>query len=146
MRIWHWQLLPYLPDRQFRGQLRELVAIMHDWRDKGRTNHLLINHVMSYRKSDLLEYYRMYGREYYNRYGKYIKESVSDEFYEFGKVDDCWTDNPVFECWHDKTYLKICMWNLYEKHMGIGNAKVTDQEWQTLLYGYKNITGEEFTL
>lgn len=46
MRIWHWKLLPYLPDRQFKGQLRELVAIMHDWRDKGRTNHLLINRVM----------------------------------------------------------------------------------------------------
>ena len=45
MRMWHVELLPYLPDMQFRGQLRELVAIMHDWRDKGKTNHLLINHV-----------------------------------------------------------------------------------------------------
>ena len=34
MRLWHYKLLPYLPDAQFKGQLRELVAILHDWRDK----------------------------------------------------------------------------------------------------------------
>lgn len=26
MRLWHYRLFPYLPDLQFRGQLRELVA------------------------------------------------------------------------------------------------------------------------
>ena len=36
MRLWHYRLLPYLPDAQFKGQLREMVAIMHDWRDKGK--------------------------------------------------------------------------------------------------------------
>lgn len=45
MRIWHYQLLPYLPDAQFKGQLRELVAIMRDWKRKGKTNHVLINKV-----------------------------------------------------------------------------------------------------
>ena len=146
IRIWHWQLLPYLPDRQFRGQLRELVAIMHDWRDKGKTNHLLINRVMGYRKSDLLEYFRMYGREYYNRYGKYVRESISDEFYEFGKVDDCYRDNPPFEAWHDNEYLKICMVNLYEKYLAVGNSRVTNYEWNTLCYGYKLITGKDYVL
>lgn len=53
IRIWHYQLLPYLPDAQFKGQLRELVAIMHDWRDKGKTNHLLINKVMEYPKNSI---------------------------------------------------------------------------------------------
>ena len=53
MRIWHIDLLYYIPDSQFKGQLRELVAIMHDWRDKGKTNHLLINGVMEYQKNDL---------------------------------------------------------------------------------------------
>ena len=144
MRIWHWKLLSYLPDRQFRGQLRELVAIMRDWRDKGKTNHLLINHVMDYPRSDLLLYYRMYGREYYDRYKKYPKESISDEFYEFGKVDDYYRDNPPFESWHDEEYLLICMWNLYEKFLAVGNSAVTYEEWQVLLNGYKAITGKDF--
>lgn len=46
MRLWHYKLLPYLPAAQFKGQLRELVAILHTWRDKGQTNHILINRVM----------------------------------------------------------------------------------------------------
>ena len=53
IRIWHYWLLPYLPDAQFKGQLRELIAIMHDWRDKGKTNHLLINKVMEYPKNSI---------------------------------------------------------------------------------------------
>jgi uncharacterized protein (TIGR02328 family) len=60
MRIWHYALLPYLPDAQFKGQLRELVAIMHDWRDKGTTNHLLINRVMDYPKEELYNYFILY--------------------------------------------------------------------------------------
>lgn len=34
MRIWPYQILPYLPDLQFNGQFRELIAIMHDWREQ----------------------------------------------------------------------------------------------------------------
>ena len=50
MRLWAVQLLPYLSEAQFKGQLRELVLIMRTWRDTGKTNHLLINKVMEYDK------------------------------------------------------------------------------------------------
>ena len=64
MRIFHYALFPYLPDLQFRGQLRELIAIMHQWRDKGATNHLLINKVMEYLKRDLVAYFLEYEVRY----------------------------------------------------------------------------------
>lgn len=64
MRLWHYKLLPYLPEAQFKGQLRELVAIMHDWRDKGQTNHILINRVMEYPRADLYGYFMEYALEY----------------------------------------------------------------------------------
>ena len=70
MRLWSWQLLSSLPDMQFRGQWRELVAVMRDWRDKKTTNHLLINRVMEYPKQDLGGYYLIYREEYQKRYGK----------------------------------------------------------------------------
>jgi uncharacterized protein (TIGR02328 family) len=76
MRIWHTALLPYLPDLQFKGQLRELVAIMHDWRDKGTTNHILINKVMEYPKEDLFRYTVVYDEECIERYGKSIGEKI----------------------------------------------------------------------
>jgi uncharacterized protein (TIGR02328 family) len=144
MRLWHYKLLPYLPELQFKGQLRELVWIMRQWRDKGKTNHLLINRVMEYPKSDLYNYFLSYATEYKKRYGQYPKYEICEEFLKFGDVGNIHTP---FEYWHETEYLRVCMANLYEKHFfGIGKSRITDEEWQVLLDGYKAITGEEYKI
>lgn len=147
MRLWHYELLPYLPDAQFKGQLRELVAIMHDWRDKGQTNHLLINRVMDYPKRDLFEYYLWYEEEYEKRYNKELL-TYYGEFCRF-----CENEPPLhipyrpYYNWHNKEYLRVCYANLYEKwKFGKGKSRITDEEWQRLCDGYKEITGEEYTI
>ena len=143
MRLWHYELLPYLPDAQFKGQLRELVAIMHDWRHKGKTNHLLINRVMEYPTNDLVKYFIRYEALYHKRYGKWLIKQCE----EFVRFDDKKNSNGVFESWHNKEYLRVCMANLYEKHFfGIGKSRITDEEWETLCRGYKEITGEEYVI
>lgn len=145
MRLWHYELLPYLPDAQFKGQLRELVLIMRHWRDKGKTNHLLINKVMEYPKSELTKYFITYEAQYHKRYGKWITK----QWDEFKAFDDHIVDNRIcFSAdWHNKEYLRVCMANLYEKHFfGVGKSRITDEEWQRLLKGYKNITGEEYLI
>ena len=144
MRLWYYKLLPYLPDAQFKGQLRELVAIMHDWRDNGKTNHLLINKVMEYDKSDLASYMWNYCGEYGKRYGDF-KENILNEFIDFTNGGKYKFD--VFKKWHNKEYLRVCMANLYEKHFfGVGKSRITDEEWQRLLEGYKTITGEDYVI
>ena len=158
MRLWHEKLLPYLPELQFKGQLRELVAIMHDIRDKGTTNHILINKVMEYDKVHLTSYFWRYMIEYKKRYRKEI--SYCKEFFDFadynpfndfkfdlltGKIVSIKVPKDIFPDWHNKEYLRVCMANLYEKHyFGVGNSRITDEEWERLLEGYKNITGEEY--
>lgn len=143
MRLWHYELLPYLPDAQFKGQLRELVAIMHDWRDKEKTNHLLINRVMEYPKNDLVRYFLEYDIHYHKRYGKYLDEITV----EFLKFNDGGKNNGIFEGWHNKEYLRSNMANLWEKHyMGIGKSRITDEEWARLCEGYYNITGEVYQI
>ena len=145
MRIWHYKLLPYLPDAQFKGQLRELVAIMHDWRDKGKTNHLLINRVMEYGKEHLTTYLAEYSYVYRLRYGHFQKKYL-DEFSDFWQ-DVFFPIDALFEGWHNKEYLRVCMANLYEKHhFGIGKSRITDEEWQRICEGYKAITGEEYKI
>jgi uncharacterized protein (TIGR02328 family) len=145
MRIWDYRLLPYLPDAQFKGQLRELVAIMHDWRNKGKTNHLLINKIMEYPKSDLWIYFIKYNGEYKRRYGNLIKNEIYQEFASFPE-ELCDFRNP-FPDWHNKEYLRVCMANLYEKHIfGIGKSRITDEEWARLCEGYKKITGEKYAI
>lgn len=146
MRLWHYKLLPYLPDAQFKGQLRELVAIMHDWRDKGTTNHLLINKVMKYPKNDLVRYFLRYEVEYHKRYGKWLTKTW-EEFKCFREENERAEKISCFVCWHNKEYLRVCMANLYEKHFfGVGKSRITDEEWETLCRGYKEITGEEYVI
>lgn len=143
MRLWHIDLLPYLPDKQFRGQLRELVAIMHDWRDKDATNHLLINRVMEYPKNDLVRYFIYYESEYHKRYGKWL----NDYWQEFKRFDDGGKNVSVFKGWHNKEYLRVCVCNLYEKyHFGVGKSRVTDEEWEKICSGYEKITGEKYEI
>lgn len=145
MRLWHKDLLPYLPDRQFKGQLRELVSIMRDWRDKGKTNHLLINRVMDYPKSHLFLYFLGYAMEYEKRYGKPVSDKIFIEFTIF-----CGTYKyvgEVFNGWHDFLYAKMCMTNLCEKYIyGKGSSQITYSEWATLRRGFYKVTGHEFVI
>lgn len=145
MRLWHYQLLPYLPDAQFKGQLRELVAIMHDWRDKGKTNHLLINKVMEYPKSHLCMYFNKYAEEYESRYGQRLSQKHYDEFEDFKTPTTI--EMPLFYWWHNQEYLRVCVCNLYEKYrFGVGKSKISQEEWDRVLQGYKEITGEDWVL
>ena len=144
MRLWHYKLLPYLPELQFKGQLREMVAILHDLKRNDKTNHLLINRVMKYPKSDFYNYFLAYVTEYKKQYGKRPGYKLCDEFLEF-----CGSDNiyDPFDGWHNTEYLRVCMANLYEKHhFGIGKSRITDEEWKALLDGYKAITGEQYKI
>lgn len=146
MRIWHYKLLPYLPDSQFKGQLRELTAIMNDWRDKGKTNHLLINRVMLYPKAELSLYFTLYYWEYVRRYEKPTSQNIFMEFMTFPQ-EAVNPDVEIFKGWHDKGYLRVCMANLYEKYQyGRGSSRITQDEWQRLLDGYRLITGEDYQI
>lgn len=163
MRLWHHELLPYLPDAQFKGQLRELVAIMRDWRNKGKTNHLLINRVMEFTPRNLTSYFLVYDEEYTKRYGKKIDRNIYWEFLNFANYEiekdykvsfvngvdvvSVRLLKDIFAGWHCYEYLRICMANLYEKHFfGVGKSRITDEEWQRLLNGYKTITGEDYVI
>jgi uncharacterized protein (TIGR02328 family) len=146
MRLFHYALLPYLPELQFKGQLREVVAIMRSWRDTGKTNHLLINRVMKYERNELVRYYIYYETVYHERYGKWIDRKYWEEFKAFQKEE---TDKKKYysDGWHNKEYLRSNMANLWEKHfMGIGKSRITDEEWETLCRGYKIITGEDYAI
>lgn len=161
MRIWSWQLLPYLSEAQFKGQLRELVLIMRTWRDTGKTNNLLINRVMEYDKKHFTSYFLRYREEYRKRYHKAVDRGIVWEFLEFAnyKKDEDYKFSTstndiisvrlvkdIFPDWHNKEYLRICMSNLLEKHRGIGKSRITDEEWARLCEGYKAITGEDYAI
>ena len=53
MRLWSYQLVPFLPRQQLVSQWRELVCIAKSIHDKGTPNHILVNKIMRYPLSDL---------------------------------------------------------------------------------------------
>ena len=142
MRLWHYALFPYLPDRQFRGQLREVIVVMRNWRDKGSPNSLILNRITEYPKEELYSYFILYSNEYHKRYNKSLDKHIK-EFSDFA-FSNYVTPYP-FSKWHNNIYLKVCMTNLFEKYyFGVGKSKLTEDEWQLLCNGYENITGEKF--
>ena len=46
MRLWHKDLIPYLPRQQLLGQWRECCCIAKSIHDKGSPNHLLVNKII----------------------------------------------------------------------------------------------------
>ena len=155
MRMWHYKLLPYLPDYQLKGQLRELIAIMHNWRDKGSPKSVIIDIIKEYPKDDFLRYFEYYCWVYSFRYHKPVADSWKIEFVEFCFGDKGVYDTTkynsfpgeIFKDWHNKEYLRVCMANLYEKYkFGRGKSKISEEDWKRLLNGYKEITHEEYKL
>lgn len=142
MRLFHYAMVPYLPSAQLRGQWRECVLIANDLREKGNTNHLLINILEEYPHNDFMTYCWYVYQEMHNRGFAVTLASMRKVFNIRYHID---TD--IFNGWHNKEYLRVCMANLYEKYKyGRGKSRITKAEWQRLLGGYKYITGEDYKI
>ena len=156
MRLWHKDLIPYLPDLQLKGQWRECALIADALAKNGTPNHLLVNRIVKCMPMNFSLYIRLVVTQMKSR-GFFVSNSsiekvVSNlakwnskqkmfQFSDIIKATDAFLD------WHNKEYLRVCMANLYEKHhFGIGKSRITDEEWKRLCDGYKNITGEEYKI
>ena len=155
MRLWHKDLIPYLPDLQLKGQWRECALIADALAKDGTPNHLLVNRLTDYAPEHLEKYFLLVAKEMKKR-GFLISDSAIDKIANnFAKwiIDnkkmylvDTIEEQDIFEGWHNYEYLRICYANLLEKHRGIGKSRITDEEWQRLCDGYKAITGEEYKI
>lgn len=121
MRLWHYELIPYLPKSQLLAQWRELNSIFAK-EDK----HILINYIYEYPKSDLFVYTEFVLQEMKLR-GVNIRTLDKMARY-FEGIEIPTTYNP-FEKHHNESYLTICYYNLYEK----------------FIRGQKDFSSEQFT-
>ena len=143
MRLWHIDLIPYLPKSQLLAQWRELNSIF-----KKQDKHILINYIYGYPKSKLDIYAKFVMKEMYDRGYKFnitnyvnyffgkncIVEQIEDDLkYEFWDEDLGYL-NPFKE--HNNEYLTICYWNLREKYLR-GQKDFTKEVWEKLDKFYK---------
>lgn len=155
MRMWHYRLIPFLPSQQLKGQLRELVAIMRNWKISGSPKHLLVNNATA-SINDFYRYWIWYDYFYQTVFGKPFKRVYLMELLEFCNTfpEFCLDEksallsvDKMYPGWHNKEYLRICMANLYEKYkFGIGENKVSEHEWNKLIKGYHEITDEDYVI
>ena len=141
MRLWHKYMIQFLPDMQLKGQWRECSLIADALAKNGTPNHLLVNRVTEYPLDHFVTYCFFVFTEMRKR-GFNASNRATKKMEDLGKFP---IKEPLFPDWHNKSYLRVCMANLYEKHIfGIGKSRITDEEWLRLVDGYKAITGEEY--
>ena len=148
MRCWHKDIVKSLPELQLKSQWRECVLMAKDLHETGFTHHLLINQIMNYNINHFKAYLYLVYRAMVERGYRVqtasllkLKEYVGFEPYVKPEIDNIWND------WHNKEYLRICMSNLFEKHKyGVGKSRITDEEWHRLTEGYRNIIVEEYVI
>ena len=131
MRLWHKDLIPYLPRPQLLSQWRECCCIAKSIHDKGTPNHILVNKLMDYPIEHFITYttlvkQEMQKRNYKCDTSRFTKWLEWDAFTIF--------ENKIFENWHNNLYLKICIYNLYEKHLCGG---VSQEEWDIIVNKFK---------
>lgn len=107
MRLWHYKLIPYLPNSQLIAQWRELNSIF-----KKQDKHILINYVYEYLKDDLNEYTQLVIEEMRNR-GIKIKDFSNYVNYFKNISMNC--GFAPFKNHHNNRYLLQCFYNLQEK-------------------------------
>lgn len=133
MRLWHKDLIPYLPRKQLLSQWRECCCIACNITINGTPNHILVNKIMDYPMTHFVAYsYRIYcefrKRQYNIDWSKFTKHTghLDLSFYDI-------SDYELFAGWHNKRYLDQCYYNLQEKYDCGG---IPDDEWLVFSAGY----------
>ena len=139
-RLWHIDLLSYLPDSLFRQQEKDLLDIMRAVRDGGMMGNPVVDYVRAQPRTELYSYFLEYAFCYAERYGKLI-----DNHEEWVSFSDRTYIRRPFSKWHALEELRLCMAILLERCVyGYGETAITNEEWCTLLDGYRKITGADY--
>lgn len=137
MRLWHKDLIPYLPKLQLLSQWRECCAICSNWANKSTPNHILVNKVMNYPIHDFYYYSNLIVSEMLNRGYKVSNKSYKNFHNNYIQIKGINENNnkSMFEGWHNERYLKQCLFNLQEKFDCGGIPK---DEWKVIedKFGY----------
>lgn len=133
MRLWHKDLIKFLPRQQLLSQWRELSAIVGSIQKNGTPNHILVNKVLDYPLTHFEAYTILIDKEMVKR-GYKVADSVRDKIYNFcynsrnTAVNDI-TYEELYSGWHNERYLKQCILNLEEKFDCNG---ITESEWKLI--------------
>lgn len=129
MRLWHYDLIEYLPSKQLVSQWRECIAIKRQW-EKGSLRHGLVKYVLNYEKACLFNYLLVVERALIKRKIKYNKKFI-DEFNVWCEGKFC---NKKYDE-HNLRYLRQCLFNLQEKY---DRGIISNNDWKKIAEKFCN--------
>ena len=124
MRLWHSDIIPYLPNYQLFKQWKELDLIF-----RKQPKDILINYIYDYPKEYLLYYSNVVMKELYKRhiiihnfknYDEYFKDVTIKESDKFRYLQ------------HNDKYFKLCFCLLYERYIH-GQKDYTEDKMEALV-------------
>ena len=137
MRLWHKDLIRYLPRQQLIAQWRECCCIARNINQNGSPNHILVNKIMEYPEDEFNTYADVVIKEMRNR-----GYEVDDwKFFKWRNDKNSILPSVVFRGWHNRRYLDQCFYNLQEKYDRGGISK---EEWKILEDGYSRLKQSSF--
>ena len=137
MRLWHIDLIPYLPRKQLISQWRELCAIVSCLHNDN-LNHSLVSKIQNYDYNQFYSYTMKVIRQIYKR-GYKVSSNAFNKFINhltFIKPDYTLT-NDIYKEWHNDVYLRQCLYNLEEKY---SCGLITQNEWEIIYNQFKDFT------
>ena len=124
MRLWHIDIIPYLPNSQLSEQWKDLKSIF-----RKQPKDILINYIYDYPKEYLLHYSHVVMKELYKRhiishdfenYDGYFKDVTTKESDKFRYLQ------------HNDKYFKLCFCLLYERYIR-GQKDYTEDKMEALV-------------
>lgn len=153
MRLWHKDLLPYLPMQQMISQWRECCAIAARLNSSEHTpNHALVNKVTDYDPAHFNAYTNLVIEQFNIRRYSIADKTLKDFSQNYkGWVNWLKTEMPwrievegilmpedIFKEWMNKRYLRQCYYNLEEK---FDCGAIPEDEWNRVVHGYVILGG-----
>lgn len=141
-RLWHKNLIHYLPNQQLTEQWRECCCIAKNIAKKGTPNHILVNRIMDYPIAHFCTYTQLVIDELKNRGYKISDRAINNFEWNIDRICERQNNynknhhgdiNHLFESWHNDKYLRQCYFNLQEKYDCGG---IEPQNWAFILTGY----------
>lgn len=128
MRLWHKDLIAFLPREQLVAQWRECSAIAGNLLTKGTPNHILVNKILDYDLDHFISYSKQVRDEMTAR-GYRTMDSVWTKIVAL-KPD--WKEVPFYNLysdWMNDEYFDICYYNLLEKYRCGG---IKEDDWENI--------------
>lgn len=122
MRLWHYKLLPLLPNKWIQSQWRECLSIKRRW-EQNKQDSRLVLYVRNYDECYFIKYVDRVVDELQKRGIRYNKKLL-EEIHSFNKHTTAYISGNYPE--HNDRYLIQCYYNLQEKY---DRGIITEEEW-----------------